>query len=410
MGGNATAAAIAARSIGTKKTAKAQPHESGSGVRLLIKALGIYVCFIYWGLVQERVTTTAYKPAADLDAKPGRFNAMAALNAFMAAAAVIVGLILHQLTKGTTAPFTTFWRPALSNTIASPIGYMSLRDISYPLLILVKNCKLLPVMLVGAVVNGVRYKTYEYVAVALISCGVMLFMVKGPQASGEGGRHGGHYDISASYAVGGQSNKKVSPLEAAVARDNLWMMIQAVMGIVASSFTFQEVRGLSMAATNLLIDGFTNAEQDRIYQKSRVSPYYMMAMVNIWSLIFASCFLLSDLVLREDGSQLAYTVRFLTTYPAIIRDLLTFSFSNAVGQVFIYSIIDEFGSLVSVTVTVTRKMITLFISIIAYKHAVHWWQWMGVASVFIGLGIKVLWGGGGHGHGATAAIAKSKTK
>lgn len=338
MGGNATAAAIPARSNGTKKTAaKAQPQKSGSGVRLLIKALGIYVCFIYWGLVQERVTTTAYKPAAGLEVKPGRFNAMAALNAFMAAAAMIVGLVLHQLTKGTTAPFTTFWRPALSNTIASPIGYLSLRDISYPLLILVKNCKLLPVMLVGAVVNGVRYKTYEYVAVALISGGVMLFMVKGPQASGEGGHHGGHYDISASYAVGGKSNMGLSPLENAVARDNLWMMIQAVLGIVASSFSLQELRGLCMAATNLLIDGFTNAEQDRIYQKSRVSPYYMMAMVNTWSLIFASCFLLVDLVVRGDGSQLAYTVNFLTTYPAIISDLLTFSFSNAVGQVFIYS-------------------------------------------------------------------------
>jgi hypothetical protein len=69
--------------------------------------------------------------------------------------------------------------------------------------------------------------------------------------------------------------------------------------------------------------------------------------------------------------------------------------------------IDEFGSLVSVTVTVTRKMITLFISIIMYKHTVHWWQWMGVASVFIGLCVKIFWGGGGHGHGAPA---KTKTK
>ena len=92
-----------------------------------------------------------------------------------------------------------------------------------------------------------------------------------------------------------------------------------------------------MAATNLLIDGYTNAEQDRINQKYRVSPYYMMAMVNTWSLIFASCFLLVDVAWRGNGSQLAYVVNFLATYPAIVRDLLTFSFSNAVGQVFIYS-------------------------------------------------------------------------
>lgn len=253
----------------------------------------------------------------------------------MAAAAMIVGFVLHQLTKGTTAPFSTFWRPALSNVIASPIGYLSLRDISYPLLILVKNCKLLPVMLVGAIINGVRYKPYEYAAVAFISGGVMLFMVKGPQANGGGGGHhgGGHHGLSQSYAVGGSSSKGVSPLEDAVARDNLWLMIQAVVGIVASSFSLQELRGLCMATTNLLIDGFTNAEQDRINQKYKVSPYYMMAMVNTWSLIFASAGLLVDLAWRGDASQLAYTVGFLTTYPAIVTDLLTFSFSNAVGQV-----------------------------------------------------------------------------
>lgn len=84
------------------------------------------------------------------------------------------------------------------------------------------------------------------------------------------------------------------------------------------------------------------------------------------------------------------------------------SLSPLPPQVFIYSIIDEFGSLVSVTVTVTRKMITLFISIVMYKHTMHWWQWLGVASVFLGLCIKISWGGGRHGHGAPAAKTKTK--
>lgn len=80
MSGNATAMAPARRSSapaagGKKKTGGGAP-KAGSGVRLLVKALGIYVCFIYWGFVQERVTTTAYQPAAGYDAKPGKFSAM----------------------------------------------------------------------------------------------------------------------------------------------------------------------------------------------------------------------------------------------------------------------------------------------------------------------------------------------
>lgn len=40
----------------------------------------------------------------------------------MAVAAAIVGLVLHALFGGVTAPFSTFWKAALSNTMASPIG------------------------------------------------------------------------------------------------------------------------------------------------------------------------------------------------------------------------------------------------------------------------------------------------
>lgn len=53
---------------------------TAKGVRLLMKALGIYACFIYWGIVQERVTTTDYQPAQGLGGKPGRFAAMITLN------------------------------------------------------------------------------------------------------------------------------------------------------------------------------------------------------------------------------------------------------------------------------------------------------------------------------------------
>ncbi|EWM21922.1 udp-glc gal endoplasmic reticulum nucleotide sugar transporter [Nannochloropsis gaditana] len=384
-------------------TANPPKKNISNAIRLMAKALGIYVCFIYWGFVQEKVTTTAYKSAAGRQEKPGIFNAMITLNAFMAAAATIVGVLLHQVNKGTTAPFSIFWRPALSNTLASPIGYLSLRDISYPLLILVKNCKLLPVMLVGALVNGVRYKPHEYAAVALISCGVMLFMFKGPEVSDADVGH----DSGWSKSIRTASHPRRSSLGDAIARDNLWMIIQALGGMVYSSFSLQELRGLCMAIINLLIDGFTNAEQDRINKKHRVSPYYMMAMVNTWSLCFALSFLLLDLIWRNQGSQLAYTIHFLTAYPAIITDILTFSFSNALGQVFIYSIIDEFGSLTCVTVTITRKIITLFISIVIYKHTVHWWQWMGVFSVFLGLCIKIFQSGGDHGHGPLESKAKT---
>lgn len=263
-------------------------------------------------------------------------------------------------------------------------------------MLLVKNCKLVPVMVVGALMNGVRYKTSEYVAVALISLGVVLFMTKG-KGQGGGGGHGHGY--SANYGPTETDAGSGPSIADAIASDNLWNILMAVAGAVASAVSLAELRGLLLAMTNLTIDGFTNAEQDRINRRHGVSPYYMMAMVNVWSLSFAGLYLLGDLLYRGvAASELGTVAAFVQRHPGVRVDLVSFAFANALGQVFIYSIIDEFGSLVSVTVTVTRKMITLFLSILIHKHPIQWWQWLGVLSVFGGVGLKI-YAGSPHGHG-----------
>lgn len=75
-------AAAAKAGKGAAKGGKGAAAADGKtkAVRLLIKAMGIYACFIYWGIVQERVTTTEYQPGPGLGGKPGRFTSMISLN------------------------------------------------------------------------------------------------------------------------------------------------------------------------------------------------------------------------------------------------------------------------------------------------------------------------------------------
>lgn len=47
-----------------------------------------------------------------------------------------------------------------------------------------------------------------------------------------------------------------------------------------------------------------------------------------------------------------------------------------------------FGSLLLVTVTVTRKMLTMIISVVWFGHSLTGMQWLGVGLVFGGIGIE----------------------
>lgn len=50
--------------------------------------------------------------------------------------------------------------------------------------------------------------------------------------------------------------------------------------------------------------------------------------------------------------------------------------------------LSTFGSLLLVTVTVTRKMLTMILSVVWFGHSLSSMQWLGVGLVFGGIGIE----------------------
>ena len=50
--------------------------------------------------------------------------------------------------------------------------------------------------------------------------------------------------------------------------------------------------------------------------------------------------------------------------------------------------IANFGSVILVTVTVTRKMFTMMLSVVAFGHHLTHMQWLGVGLVFGGIGLE----------------------
>ena len=207
-------------------------------------ALGIYACNLVWAVFQERIGATHYGAE--------RFKAVVVVNLIHAAIAAIGGYVALQWTTPVASPgakahipFTAFFPVSFTHTLASPLGYSALRFIAYPLMVLVSSCKLVPVMLAGMILNGRRFSAREIAAAACMTAGVLVYSWSTPTPTHKVGTH--------------------------TAAD------VPVSGILSTAI------GVSLVCTNLMLEGYTNAGQDRLYRREAVAPFRMMSAMNAWT-------------------------------------------------------------------------------------------------------------------------------
>ena len=210
-------------------------------------------------------------------------------------------------------------------------------------MVLTKSSKPIPVMLVGIIFYNRKFPWYKYVSVLLVCAGIGLF----------------------------SSGKKDSAAVTTSAKD--------------ASDGWSGVIGIGLVLLNLLLDGYTNNEQDEIFEKHKISPLKMMANTNAWQLIFILVYLVGTYYLYGDQSELFGALHIITESPALRTDVLLFCLCAVLGQVLIFSVMKEFGSLVWITISITRKLFTILLSIFMFSHPVVAVQWTGIALVFAGL-------------------------
>ncbi|CAD6442976.1 a5976dfb-fa97-4124-a40b-ad6be3e33738 [Sclerotinia trifoliorum] len=362
MNGNAPAQNGALKSDAPLK-AKAQ-KEAGA-LQLIFAVAGIYGSFLTWALLQERLTTTPYGP----ENAPEKFKFPVFLNTVQSLFAATVGYIYLRFdtpANSKTLPIFPSQRillplfiVAVTSSLASPFGYASLAHIDYITFILAKSCKLLPVMFLHITLFQRRYPLYKYLVVLAVTSGVAVFTL-----------HAGSPHAKPSKAA-------LNP-----DRNTSW--------------------GLLLLGVNLLFDGLTNTTQDWIFQTFQ--PYkgpQMMCANNIMSTLITTSYLLLSPYLVHTGlgeylgmdlasgaGELAGAMAFMQRHPGVWRDVLGFAACGAVGQVFIFYTLSTFSSLLLVTITVTRKMLTMILSVVWFGHKLGGKQWMGVGLVFGGIGAE----------------------
>jgi len=317
--------AVAGFEVQTEKT-----KTMNKNVKFAICAAGIFVCYFYYGIIQEQITRGNYGEGKDKE----RFTCMLALvfvqcvvNYFYAK--LVLATVMKQGEDSTRPSY--YAASALTYLLAMVTSNKALSWVNYPTQVVGKSCKPIPVMILGVLIGRRVYPFRKYMFVLLIVAGVALFMFKDQLAKARGDESGG------------------------------------LIGM-----------GEILLLVSLTMDGLTGAVQERMRSEHKTKSGHMMLSMNKWSIAFLGVAILAT-------GEVWDFLRFINRHPAVLWQLCSFSIASALGQFFIFLTVTEFGPLPCSIITTTRKFFTVLASVLFFGNVLIPRQWLGVTLVFTGL-------------------------
>ncbi|CAB4255382.1 similar to Saccharomyces cerevisiae YPL244C HUT1 Protein with a role in UDP-galactose transport to the Golgi lumen [Maudiozyma barnettii] len=316
--------------------------------KLLICAVGIYASFLTWALVQEPLTTRVWPVSNEQFQFP---NIIAISQASVAMAIGYIYLSFRKVDYHVFDLIRDHYKQLLmisfTQSTSTPLATYSLKQVDYLTYMLAKSCKMIPVLLVHLLLYRTPIENQKKIVAILVSLGVTIF------------------------TIGGSQNKKKS-----------------------SQRTSGSYYGFILLAASLFMDGVTNATQDKMLktagskkdtkkdQKSnkKITGPHLMFSLNLFIILWNIFYL--TLI---DRKQMNQALSLLKSDPDILSYLVVYAVCGAIGQCFIFYTLESFGSLQLIMITVTRKMISMLLSIAIFGKTVNYTQWFGIFIVFAGI-------------------------
>jgi UDP-galactose transporter B1 len=294
---------------------------------LLLGAGGIYASFLYYGSLQEDVLTYT-SPSGE------KFKYSWFLQLLESAANVLLGGVFMCFFEGVrSVPQVPY---LISGALQVTAKYFTtaamVAGVSFPVATLAKSSKMVPVMIGQLLLGKAKYTTREYIHVALIVGGTACVSMAGKSKPG---------------------------------------------GPALSSM------GLLYVVLALACDGVVGGTQKRLKaelakKQMKERNFEMQFLTNLYMLLTAA-------VLTFAIGELEPGYKFLVNNPGVLFSLIQFSICSAVGQAFIFFLISRFDSLVCTTVTTTRKVFSVLLSIFTKGHQLNTQGWIGIASACLGI-------------------------
>ncbi|XP_012942758.1 solute carrier family 35 member B1 [Aplysia californica] len=342
-GTDVEAAVSAHAEVAERKEAEKTSETAGQGIimgepstkKLVVCAAGIFICYFYYGVLQEKITKGEYGEGE----KQEKFHFTLCL--------VMVQCIINAAYAKIAMSFFPKERDSTNKGLYAACAFTylgamlasnhALQHVTYPTQVLGKSIKPIPVMILGVLFAAKRYPLAKYLCVLLIVMGVGLFMYKEKRSSPQPEDH-------------------------------------HILGT-----------GEVLLLVSLTLDGLTGASQDRMRSQYKTGANNMMFFVNLCSVIYLSI----GVVIT---GELFEFVAFANRYPYVLFNMISFSLASAVGQMFIFITVTTFGPLTCSIVTTTRKFFTILGSVIIFQNPMSGRQWLGTSLVFVGLGLDSVYG------------------
>ncbi|KAG9453207.1 hypothetical protein H6P81_006111 [Aristolochia fimbriata] len=248
---------------------------------------------------------------------------------------VYLGLIFTQgfSTKQMVNPWRTYVK--LSAVLMGSHGLTkgSLAFLNYPAQLMFKSTKVLPVMIMGAFIPGLRrkYPLHEYLSAVLLVVGLILFTLADAQSS--------------------------------------------------PNFS---VIGVIMVSGALIMDSFLGNLQEAIF---KVNPETTQMEMLFCSTVVGLPFLIPPMLLT---GELFTAWKSCSQHPYVYGVLVFEAMATFVGQISVLSLIALFGAATTAMVTTARKAVTLLLSYLIFTKPLTEQHGTGLLLIAMGITLKLL--------------------
>jgi adenosine 3'-phospho 5'-phosphosulfate transporter B2 len=296
-------------------------------MRLIFCVAGLQSSYLTWGVLQERIMTREYEGEKFTNSQFLVFvNRVLAL-------AIAGTVIMFAKQPVHRAPMYKYSFCSISNILSSWCQYEALKFVSFPIQVLSKASKIIPVMIMGKILSKKSYPWYEYATAVLISLGASLFLLASSHHS---------------------KNKA----------------------------TETTVPGLIILLGYMVFDSFTSNWQSELFKIYKMSPVQCMFGVNVFSCLFT----MSSLI--EQGEFFS-SLLFIFRHNELFFHAVMLSICSAAGQLFIFYTISVFGPIIFTIIMTTRQVLSILLSCLIYGHTITSQAAVGVIIVFLALFLRI---------------------